>query len=202
GRLDEGPADVMVADDAKLERNAALGRIADGGRHAGIRHRDDDIGFQRVLARQFGADPLARLVDAAALDLRVRPREIDVFEDAEAPSHPGEGEVAVEPVTVDDDQLARLDIAYKLGAEDVQRTGLGGEDRRALQVAQHQRPDAPGIAHADQLLRGQCHQRVGTLDLFEGIDDAIHHGRLAAQRYQMRDDFRVHGGPEDAALGY
>ena len=40
GRLDEGAADIMIADDAELERQPAFGGIADRRRHARIRHRD------------------------------------------------------------------------------------------------------------------------------------------------------------------
>ena len=39
--LDEGAADVVVADDAELEGDAALLGVADGGGHAGVRDRDD-----------------------------------------------------------------------------------------------------------------------------------------------------------------
>ncbi len=83
GRLDEGAADIVVADDAKLERHAAFLRIAHGGGHAGVRHRHDDVGRHVRLARQFGADPLARVVDRHALHHGVGAREIDIFEQAE-----------------------------------------------------------------------------------------------------------------------
>ena len=43
-RLDEGAADIVVADDAKLERHAAFCRVAHCGGNAGIGDRDDDIG--------------------------------------------------------------------------------------------------------------------------------------------------------------
>ena len=53
GRLDEGAADIVVADDPKLERDAAFRRVAHRGGHAGIRHRHDDVGVDVALARQF-----------------------------------------------------------------------------------------------------------------------------------------------------
>ena len=34
GRLDEGAADIVIADDAELVGDAGLLRVADGGRHA------------------------------------------------------------------------------------------------------------------------------------------------------------------------
>ena len=43
GRLDEGAADIVVADDAELERHAGMLAVAERGRHAGIRHRHHDV---------------------------------------------------------------------------------------------------------------------------------------------------------------
>ena len=84
GRLDEGAADIVVADDAEIEGKAGRLGEADRRRHARIGHRHDDVGLRRALARELGADPLPHLVDAAAVDDRIGPGEIDVFEDAEA----------------------------------------------------------------------------------------------------------------------
>ena len=47
--LDEGPPDIMRADDAELERDAALLGVADRRRHARIGHRHDEIGLDRAL---------------------------------------------------------------------------------------------------------------------------------------------------------
>ena len=66
GRLDEGAADIVVADDAELEGNARLGCIADRRGHARIGHRDRPHRPATArLAGQLGADALARLIDAA-----------------------------------------------------------------------------------------------------------------------------------------
>src|SRR5690606_11822344 len=81
-RLDEGAADIVVADDAELEGNARSGGISDRGRHAGIRHRYDHVRRYAALARQLYADPLARVIDAAAFDHAVGAREVDILEDA------------------------------------------------------------------------------------------------------------------------
>ena len=51
-RLDEGAADIMRADDAELERDAALLGVADRRGHARIGHRHDIIGLDRALDRQ------------------------------------------------------------------------------------------------------------------------------------------------------
>ena len=48
-RLDEGAADVGVLDQALAVRDAGLLGVADRGRGAGLRHRDDQVGLDRVL---------------------------------------------------------------------------------------------------------------------------------------------------------
>ena len=85
-RLDERAPDIMIADDSELEGNAAGLRVAERRRDAGIGNRHHDVGVGRRLARQFGAHRLARVIDRASVDDRIRPREIDVFENAGA--HP------------------------------------------------------------------------------------------------------------------
>ena len=51
-RLDEGAADIVVADDAELVGMPECLRIADRRRHAGIRHRHHHVGGGRRLARE------------------------------------------------------------------------------------------------------------------------------------------------------
>ena len=123
-RLDEGAADVVVADDAELEGDAARFGIADRRRHAGIGNRHHDVGGHRAFAGELDADPLAHVVDVRALDGRIGPGEVDVLEDAEALRDLGEGLDRAQPLLVDDDDLARLDVAHELGADDVERAGL------------------------------------------------------------------------------
>src|SRR3989454_11951012 len=43
--LDERPSDVVVADEPHTERDFRFERVADRGRHAGIRHRHDEVGL-------------------------------------------------------------------------------------------------------------------------------------------------------------
>ena len=104
------------------------------------------------------------------------------------------------PSSVDHHHLARLDVAHELGADDVEGAGFRGQDRRAFQHAQHQRPHAIGIAHADQLLGGQRHQRIGAFDLAQRVDQLVDDARAGTARRQMHDGFGVGGGLEDRAL--
>ena len=66
------------------------------------------------------------------------------------------GMALARPSSVIDHHLAVLDVAHELGADDVERAGLGGQDQASSELAQHQRPDAERVAHADQLLVGQA----------------------------------------------
>src|SRR5581483_8862093 len=51
-RLDEGAPDVRVLHEARAVGDAGLGRVADRRRRAGLGHRDDHVGLDRVLAGQ------------------------------------------------------------------------------------------------------------------------------------------------------
>ena len=53
-RLDEGAPDVGVLDQALPVRDAGLLRVPDRRRRAGLGHRDDQVGLDRVLARPAG----------------------------------------------------------------------------------------------------------------------------------------------------
>ena len=70
-RLDEGAADIMIADDAKIEGDRRRLGIAERRRHAGIGHRNDQIGVDVRFTGQFGTDGFAGVIDAAALDHRI-----------------------------------------------------------------------------------------------------------------------------------
>ncbi|MEJ0044546.1 MAG: hypothetical protein WDM81_21025 [Rhizomicrobium sp.] len=65
-----------------------------------------------------------------------------------------------------------------------------------------QRAHAPGIAHADQLLRRQRDERIGALDLLQGVDQPVDDRLVVAARRQMDDDLGVGGRLEDAPLAH
>ena len=67
-------------------------------------------------------------------------------------------------ILVEDENLAVLHVTHVLGADDVERTGLGGKDGAAVQFAEHQRPDAKRIAGADQFLVGESDEGVGPFE--------------------------------------
>ena len=199
GRLDEGAADIVVADDAEIEGDAGGLREADRGGNARIGHRHDDVGGGRRLARELRADALAHFVDAGALHDRIGAGEIDLLEDAGALAHRRERFSRFDAALGDDEELARLDLAHQARADDVERAGLRYEHRRAVEIAQEERADAERVAAADQLLFGQRDQRIGALDLAERVDHALHQRAAVAGGDQVQDGLGVGGGLEDRA---
>ena len=62
-------------------------------------------------------------------------------------------------VLVDHDELAGRDLALVLGADEVERAGLGREDGVAVDAAEIERPEAVRVAKADQLPFGKRDDR-------------------------------------------
>ncbi len=106
---------------------------------------------------------------------------------------------ALDAVGRDDHHLARLDVADEASADDVERAGLRCKDRRAVEVAEHQRPDTVRVARADHLLRRQADQGPRPFDLGQRVDHAVDEARAAAGGDEMEDDFGVGGRLEDRA---
>ena len=77
------------------------------------------------------------------------------------------------PVGADHDDLAGLDLAHEFGVDDVEGAGFRGEDPGVAEPAEHQRAHAERVAHADQRLLRQRHQRIGALDLAQRVGQAI-----------------------------
>ena len=127
-RLDEGAADVVGADEPHRERDPALLGVADRGGDAGVGHRDDDVRLRpgarrRAAARARGAPrtPTCRTAPSpAARSRRARRRSAR----AAAAGAAGEEPLAAQPRAVDDDHLARLDLAHVLRLDEVERGGL------------------------------------------------------------------------------
>ena len=76
-------------------------------------------------------------------------------------------------VVVEHQNLAVFQVADVLRTDDVQRAGLGGEDRAAVQLAENQRPNAQRIAGADQLLVGETDEGVRALEHTQPLDESI-----------------------------
>ena len=78
-----------------------------------------------------------------------------MLEDARARRDLFERAEGTDAAVVDQDQLARIDVAQEARADHVERHRLRREDRRLAELAHHQRPDAERIAAGYQALFGQ-----------------------------------------------
>ena len=105
------------------------------------------------------------------------------------------------PAFRDDDQLARLDVAHEFSADDVEGHRLRRQDHGAVELAQHQRAHAEGVAHADHRVPGQRHQRIGAAHPAQRLDHALHHAPAPADGDQVDDHLGIGGGLEYAAMG-
>ena len=110
---------------------------------------------------------------------------------------------AVHALVVDDDDLARLDVAHEVGADDVERAGLAGQHPAAgaldADAAEDQRPHAQRVAHAHQRLVRQRDQRIGADHLLQRVDQPVDHGGIEADGDQVDEHLAVGGGLEQAA---
>ena len=106
-------------------------------------------------------------------------------------------------VFVEHDDLAVLDVADVVRADDVERAGLRGQDRTAVEHAEHQRADAERIARADQLLVGQRRRRRRRLRAARrpSMKRSIKPVALRA-RDQMQDHLGVGGRLDDRAVAH
>src|SRR6202035_2096086 len=81
-RLDEGAADVVIANEAHAEGNFGFEREANGGGDTGVWNGDDHVGFDGMFLSEETAEHFAGVGHGAAEDDAVRARKIDVLEDA------------------------------------------------------------------------------------------------------------------------
>src|SRR5262249_40480320 len=158
-----------------------------------------DVGIDRALTGEFLPDALARLVDAPPLYDAVRAGEVDVLENAETGIAMVEWPQAPHAARADDHDLSRFNIADELGADDVKRTGLRREDPGVGETAENQRPHTERIAHSDDFLLRERHQRKSALDLPQRVDQPVDDGLLEACRDQVNNDFGVARRLEQAA---
>ncbi len=183
--LDEGAADVVIADEPAIVRQPGLLREPERGSHPGVRHRDDQVRGHRVFPGQLVAERLAHGVHVAAPQHRVRPREVDVLE---------------QTALVDDQDLARLDVALRLRFHEVERAGLGGEHPGVPEAAQGERPEAGRVAHPDHAVGGQQQQGVGAPHAGERSGELVGQRRPLGPRDEVQDHLGVGRRLEDRAV--
>ena len=148
-RLDEGAADVAVLDQALGERDPGGAREADRGGRARVRHGHDEVRLDGRLGGKPLAHPHPRAVQLDAAELRVGPREVDELEDAERAGPAGlDRLLRLVARLVHDHHLAGRELPLDLGAEEVERAGLGREEPVVLEPAKDERTDPVRVAEA------------------------------------------------------
>ena len=135
-RLEKTASDVMVADERHLVRNAGFLGVTHRGTNAAVGHRNDEVGFDVVLARELATHFLPHVVNAVSVDDAVGTREINVFKNAERALlmlRPGLN--AGDTFFVDDDDFARLNIADELRVNQIQRGRFARQNVSAVRRA-------------------------------------------------------------------
>ena len=183
-RLDERAADVVVADQAHLERQPGLLGVADGGRHAGVGHRDHDVGAaRRSRARAGGRAPCAprRRCGRRPGCRDARSRRTRRRSGARARAANGRSDVDARRssmTTISPGSISRSYCASTRSSAQVSDATTTG----VLDPAEHQRPEAARVARGDQLRLGEEHERVGAAHLRQRVDDAVDQRRSPATR--------------------
>ena len=149
-RLDEGAPDVVITNQSHPQRHARGLGEAHRRAHARVRHRHDNVGVDRLFAREHAPELGADLVDASAEHVAVRTREIHVLEDAVGQRRRRKRLDRPDPVGGNDQDLARQDVALVGRANQVHRAGLGADHVGFAKPAERQRPEAVRIADRDQ----------------------------------------------------
>jgi len=84
GRLNKGPADIVVPDNPHLKGYAGFLTEADGCVGSGIGEGHGKICLDRVFLGQFLSEPLSHRIHVLPEDGAVRPGKVDVLKDAKA----------------------------------------------------------------------------------------------------------------------
>ena len=176
-------------------------------------HGHHEVRARRVLRRELHAHPAPGLVQVAALHVGVRPGEVDELEDAQGRRRLGVADGDRLPAGLEDHDLAGLHVAHELGAHDVERRGLRGEDPAAGVVApqpggvtagerepaEDERPEPVRVADADDALLVEDDEAEGAAhpgqDAAQGVDRVL--GRLVGE--ERGQELRVGAGGETAA---
>src|SRR5688572_17931753 len=199
-RLDEGAADIVIANQAKTQRDLRFFRVADGGADAGVGNRHHDVGIDAGFARERAPKVGPHFVYALAKDFAVGPGEIHVLEDAMRQLRLWEWLDRALAVGADDQQLTGFDIAHVGGADQVERAGFRGDRPTAVtNAAKRERPEAVGVARRNQAVFRDQREREGAGDLRHRLDQRILHRASLRPRVQVQHHLGVAVGLEDRA---
>ena len=150
--LDEGAADVVIADEGRVVGNSELLGETERRINSRIWYRNDDIGLDGVEARQLPPHVHTGLAHSHSAQAAVRAGEVDVLEDAEGFPGRNEGKLRAQTLIIDHHNLSRFEIADECGADQVEGTGLGGEHPRITELSERKGAKTIGIADSNNLV--------------------------------------------------
>ena len=116
--------------------------------------------FPSELAPHFGA----HFADVLASDNAVRARKIYILKHAKGRFLIGEWPLRTQPIFIDDQYFARLDLPDELGMNQIECACFGRENVSAVQFPKRQRAPAEWIAHGDQLTLAHDQEGKRALD--------------------------------------
>ena len=198
--LDEGAAHILVLHEAHLIRDAAFLGIAHGGAQAGFRDAHDHVSLHGALPVQTPAGLLAVRMDIAAVDVAVRTGEIDVFHRAHPMLLDAGIPVGPDPLVVQADDFARIDVTDELRAHDLKGAGFAGDHPAVPEPAETQGLDAVLVAAGVDAVLGHQEEGEAAFHHVERLHQAEDPVLLAVLLDQMRQQFAVGIGLEQRAV--
>ena len=204
GRFDECAADIVASDQAEFEGEPSGFGVPQRRRDAAVRHGDDEVGIDRLVLEEGAPHALSGVVDADSVERGIRSREVHILEDAHVPALRvgAKRAKAMQPGLVDEDHLAGIDVADELGADQLKRWRFRGDDVRAIELAQAQGAKSVRVTHGYQLVGRKEDERIGTLDLMQGVRHTVGRGLGFGACDQMNEHLGVAIGREDRAIPF
>ncbi len=147
-------------------------READCRRRPGIGNGHHEVGDDRSLARQGLAHADTRGMHLLRVQPRVRSGEVDELEQTKSAAGRLDDLMRLEPA-VDHDELARTHVTFELGADEVERAGLGGQHPVVAEPPDDQRSEAERVAEAEQPALGEGDDRRGAFEPAERVADRV-----------------------------
>ena len=105
-----------------------------------------------------------------------------------------------DPVIVNDDQFAGFDFPDKFGANHIKGNAFRCKYPGIAELTHDQRPDPHRIPASNHSFRRDADKRIGTLKLFERIDEAVEQRLEGRCRDQMDNRLGVGSGLKDRAV--
>src|SRR5688572_28235844 len=199
-RLNEGPPDVVVTDERKLEGKLGFLRISDGSGVGGVGHGEHEIRSGRwPFAGELTSELTSSPIDRSAPDMAVRTREVDVLENALAGISGFERKARANPVAVDREDLSALDVALERGANEIERTRFRGNDPPLTEAPEDEGTPSAGIARGEERVADDDEERERPFDALQRIGQTL--VRLLAARAcdPMHEDLGIHRRRKDGA---